>query len=89
MPSAFQEIMVSAMLGTVQQVGKAYLVDTLNKIKQNNTPEVFQNTLKSVNGSFKLLKEITVKTKTKIDDGFINMVLDAVTEVAEENEIPL
>lgn len=89
MASKFQEILVSAILPAVEAVGKAQLLDILKKIKTNNTKEVYEHTLKSVYNAFKLMSELTGKTKTKIDDGVVNMVLDAVGEAAEDADIEL
>lgn len=85
----FQEILVNAVLPMVKSVGKAQLIEILGKIKENNTPEVFENTLKSVYSSFKLLKEVTIKTKTKIDDSIVDLVIEAVEESALEAGIEL
>lgn len=89
MPSKFQEIIVAAILPAVEAVGKAQLLEILKKIKTNNTPEVYSHTLKSVYSAFSLMKDLTTKTKTKLDDGVVNMVLEAVEEAAEDGNIEL
>jgi hypothetical protein len=85
----FQEILVNAVLPMVKAVGKAQLAEILGKIKTNNTEEVYVNTLKSVHSSFALLKEVAVKTKTKIDDGIIDAILESVSEAAAADDIAL
>ena len=43
----------------------------------------------TIQASFSLLKEVAVKTRTKLDDGIVDLVLEAVSESAEENGIVL
>lgn len=85
----FKEILVSAALPMVKAVGKAELSELLETIQKNNTPEMYGNTLTAVYSSFSLLHEVAVKTKTKIDDGLIDFVLETVVEKAQEAGINL
>ena len=84
-----KEILVNTFLPAIKVVGKAELSEILSKIKEHNTEEVYTSTLKSIHSSFTLLKKVAVKTKSKIDDGLIDMVLETIEEAAADDEIPL
>lgn len=87
--SKLQELLVSIVLPAFKEVAKTQFKDVLSKIQEHNTPEVYQNTLKSLNSSFLLLNDVAVKSKTKIDDAVIDVVLDAVQESAAEDSVDL
>lgn len=91
--SKINEIFVSTILPIVlpiiKLIGKAQFVEVLEGIKEHNTREVYENTLKSVHSTFKLLKEVTDKTKTKIDDFPVDMIIEAVEESAARNGVTL
>lgn len=89
MPFNFKEIFVAALLPAFKEVGKLEMAEVLAGIKEHNTPEVYENTLKSINSNFTLLKEITNKTKTKIDDGLVDIILESVKDAAEADGIEL
>lgn len=89
MASKFNEILVTAFLPAIKAVGKAELSSILEKIQEHNSVEVYENTLRSVHSSFSLLKEVAVKSKTKIDDGLIDMILESVEEAAEDDGVEL
>lgn len=84
-----KEILVSTLLPAIKTIGKAQLAEVLAKIKQNNTQEVYENTLKSAYSTFSLLDVEAIKTKTKIDDGIIDIVLETVKDAADEDGIEL
>jgi hypothetical protein len=80
----FKEIVVGAMLPAIKAVGKAEMVAVLSGIKENNTAEIYRTTLQGLHSNFLLLKHAAYKTKTKIDDGIIDLVLEAVMESADD-----
>lgn len=85
----FKEILVATLLPAIKAVGKIQLSEIFAKVKLNNKPDVYANTLKGIHSSFSLLKEVALKSKTKIDDGIIDLVLESVQEAAEEDGITL
>lgn len=89
MPINFNEILVTLILPAIKAVGKVQLKEVLSKIQEYNSPAVYANTLKSINSSFGLLKEVALKSKTKVDDGIIDTILEAVQEAAAEDGIIL
>lgn len=89
MPVDLKEIIVASVMPVVKIIGKSELEKVLQNIQDHNTPEVYANTLKSIHSSFLLLKEVAIRSKTKIDDGVIDLVLEAVEESAEDDNITL
>lgn len=89
MASKIEEIAVSFVLGAVKSVGQAEIGDLLDKFKELNPPEDYENLLKGLHGNFSLLAKLAIKTKTKVDDGLIDFVLQAIEDAAEENNIQL
>jgi hypothetical protein len=87
--SKFNEIIVATLMPAIKAIGKAELKQVLSGIQEHNTPEIYANTLKGLHSTFLLLKEEAVKSKTKIDDGIVDLVLEAVTESASEDGIEL
>jgi hypothetical protein len=87
--SNVKEIIVATIIPMVKEVGKLEMIDVLSQIKAHNTPELYHNTLQGLYSNFSLLKDVTVKTKTKIDDGIIDLILEAVTETAATDGIVL
>ena len=84
-----KEIIVATIIPMVKAVGKLEIIDVLSQIKAHNTPQLYHNTLQGLYSHFSLLKEVTVKTKTTIDDGIIDLILEAVTETAATDGIVL
>ena len=83
------EILVSAILPAVKAVGKLEMEIALSGIKEKNGMEVYVNTLYGIYSGFSLLKEAAFKTKTRIDDGIVDMIIEAVRERAIANKISL
>lgn len=83
------EIMVSAILPAIKAVGKLEMENVLSGIKEQNGMEVYQNTLHGIYSGFSLLKTTALKTRTRIDDGIVDLVLEAVKESAANNKIVL
>lgn len=84
-----KEILVEAMLPAIKAVGKAEMKAVFSGIKDHNTPEIYQTTLQGLYSNFSLLKQAAYKTKTKVDDGVIDLILEAVEETAEAGSIVL
>lgn len=78
--SKIKEIIVEAVLPAIKEIGKIEMKAVLSNIATHQTPEAFKNTLQTLQSSFSLLKEASVKSKTIIDDGIIDIVLEAVQE---------
>ncbi|HEU5167172.1 MAG TPA: hypothetical protein VFU29_16615 [Chitinophagaceae bacterium] len=87
--SKIKEVLVEAMLPAIKAVGKAEMKAVLSGIKDHNTPEIYQTTLQGLYSNFTLLKQAADKTKTKVDDGVIDLILEAVEETAEAGSITL
>jgi len=86
---SLKEVLVSAILPAIKQVGKTELKEVLSGIKAHNTVEIYTNTLKGLHSDFALLREAAIKTKSNIDDGIVDLVLEAVTETANADGIVL
>lgn len=82
-------MLVEAVLPAIKAVGKTEMEMVLTGIKQHHTPEVYQNTLRGLYSNFSILKVASLNTKTRIDDGLIDLVLEAVTESAGADGIVL
>jgi hypothetical protein len=87
--SKVNEIIIKAILPTIKAVGKLEMENVLSGIKEHNTPEVYKNTLQGLHSDFLLLREVAVKTGSKIDDGIIDLILEAVQESADTAGIAL
>ena len=84
-----KEVLVAAMLPAIKLVGKAELEAVLSGIQSHNTDDIYRNTLQGLYSNFLLLKQVAVKSKTKVDDGLIDLVLEAVQESADASGIVL
>lgn len=82
-----KEIIVEAVLPAIKTVGKIQMQNVLSGIKQHNTAEIYRNTLQGLHSNFSLLKEVAFKSKTRIDDAIVDLVLEAVKESADADGI--
>ena len=87
--SGVKELLIEVMLRAIKVAGKAEMQAALLGIKGNNNEEIYQNTLQGLYSSFLLLKQAANKTKSKVDDGIIDLVLEAVKENAKSGRIIL
>jgi len=87
--SKINEIIVATVFPIVKSVGKVELKEVLAGIKEHNTPDVYRHTLQGLHADFSLLREVAIKSKTKIDDGIVDLVLEAVVETAGADGIVL
>ena len=84
-----KEVLVAAMLPAIKAVGKAELEEVFSGIKSHNDFEIYKTTLQGLYSNFSLLKQVANKTKTIVDDGIIDLVLEAVKESADAGGIVL
>ena len=87
--SKIKETIVEAILPVIKVVGKIQMTNVLSGIKDHNTPEIYRTTLIGIHANFSLLKEASSRSKTKIDDGIVDLVLEAVMEKATADGIVL
>lgn len=87
--SKIKETIIEALMPVIKKAGEIELDNVLSSVKEHNSEELYRNTLKSIHSSFLLLKDAAVKTKTKIDDGIIDLVLETVEEKATLEQILL
>ena len=87
--SKVKEMIVEAVLPAIKAVGKVEMKSVLSGVKQHNRTEIYQNTLKGLHANFSLLKDVASKTNTRIDDGIVELILEAVIESAEIDGIVL
>jgi len=72
----FIQILLAAISGGVS----AELVTLLVKFRELNGEKKYQELKTALLNSFLLLKSVTDKTKTKVDDTAVNMVLQAIDQ---------
>jgi len=87
--SKIKELIVASVLPVLKEVGKIEMKQVLEGIRKNNDPSVYKNTLMSLQANFLLLRQAAIQSKTNIDDGIIDLILETVTENAEANELIL
>jgi hypothetical protein len=87
--SKIKEIIVASVLPAIKEVGKVEMKQVLLGIKEHNEPEIYRNTLQGLHSNFSLLKDATSKTKSRFDDGIVDLVLEAVQETADADGIVL
>jgi len=87
--SKINELIVAAVLPAIKEVGKLEMENVLSGIKEHNTPEIYKDTLQGLHSNFSLLKEAATKTNSKLDDGIIDLVLEAVEANATADGIVL
>ena len=85
--SKIKEVIVATILPAIKEVGKVEIKHVLAGIKEHNQMDVYKNTLFGLHANFSLLREVAVKSKTKIDDGIIDLLLEAVQESADADNI--
>lgn len=84
-----KEILANLIFPVIKQIGIIELKGILAKIQAEEPPAKFVDILKSLNSTWRVIQTYAVQTKTKIDDGFVDTILQAVTETANENGIQL
>jgi hypothetical protein len=84
-----KELLAAAVFPTIKAIGIIELKEVLYKIKAQQQPAEFVNMLKSINSPFTILLHYAEQTKTKIDDGIVSTIVEAVRQVANESDIQL
>lgn len=74
----FKQLLLNAVAGAVT----VELSSLLLKFKELNGEEKFNQLKTAIENSFTLLQDVTNKTKTKIDDTAVRMILDAVSQAS-------
>lgn len=87
--SKIKELIVAGVLPVIKEVGKIEMKQVLEGIRKHNDPSIYKNTLVSLHANFLLLRQAAIQSKTNVDDGIIDLILEAVTENAEANELVL
>src|SRR5512138_2433399 len=87
--SNIKEIILASVLPAFKEAGKVEMRQVLAEIKQSHEPDIYNNILLGLYYNFSVLQEVTVNTKTKIDDGIVTLVLEAVKETADAEKISL
>lgn len=89
MASKLGEIIVSAIVPIITSVGKDKLVEVLQKLKNDNEA-AYKTVLTSLYGPIDVyLEAITDKTKTPIDDSFVDALKQAIEQSAAINGVTL
>jgi len=84
-----KEIIVASVLPAIKEVGKLEMKEVLSGIKEHNESEVYRNILRDLHVNFTLMRRVAVTTRTIVDDGIIELVLEAVRETAAADNIKL
>ena len=87
--SKINEILVASLIPAIKAVGKVEMETVLSGIKEHNTNEIYRNTIRGLHADFSLLKEVAIKTKSRVDDGIVDLVLEAVKDTADADGIIL
>lgn len=87
--SRITEILVAAFMPAVKAVGQAEIADLLSQLKTHVPPDEYSAILNSIYSAFSYLRLVALKTSTKIDDGLVDLVLEAVIAQANADSIAL
>ena len=87
--SKIKEVIVASVLPIIREVGKIEMKQVLEGIRKHNESSVYKNTLVSLHANFSLLRQAALQSKTNIDDGIVDLILEAVQENAEANNLVL
>jgi hypothetical protein len=87
--SKIKEAIIEAIMPVIKSAGRIEMENVLSSIKEHNNNETYKNVLQGIYSNFSVLKEAALKTKTKIDEGIIDLVLEAVNEKADTDNIIL
>lgn len=72
----FANLLLSAVAGVITSALKLLL----DKFQENNGPDKAVQLKSTIKNAFLLLKDVTDKTKTKIDDTIVDVILEAVKD---------
>lgn len=65
------------LLNAVKTAASAELANLLETFKQHNSEEDYNKLVASLKNSFELLQKVADKTKTKLDDTVVGIVLNS------------
>jgi hypothetical protein len=84
----FVEFLINSLASSLETVGSMKLVEVLQTLHDGEV-ETWEACLKSGYAFVQPLKKMVSKTKTKIDDGFVDALEDAIAESAQANGLVL
>lgn len=87
-PSKGLQMLVGIMLPAITQLGENALVDVLQDFHDKN-PDLYKRCLRAGHEFIEPLAEFVKDTKTKIDDGFVEALHNAIDLSAENNGVEL
>lgn len=82
-------MLMDVLLPAVKSVGKTEIKMALSGIKERHTEELYRNTLQELYSNFTTLKVASRSTKTSINNGLIDLVMEVLRESAGEEGIHL
>lgn len=68
---------IQLLLNAVSSGATLELKHLLEKFKEINGEEKYQQLVEALRNSFTLLQDVTDKTKTKVDDTVVNIILNS------------
>lgn len=84
-----KELALSGLIPALKTIGEAELVSVFDNIATEEKGDDFANEVKGTYFLLKRLQTEAAKSKTKIDDGFVDTFLAAVTTEAQKSNIVL
>lgn len=85
----WKEVLISGLMPVFKAAAKEQLKEGLKKLKEKHKPEVYAPALQGIYSGFKLLHEVALQTKTKIDDGVVDAISEAISEFCSDEGIVL
>lgn len=86
--SAFSDLIVNALLPTIEAVGESKIVDVLQKL-HDSEPDKYKLVMEAGFAFITPLEKYTAGTTTKIDDGFVAAIKEAIVLSAANNGLQL
>jgi hypothetical protein len=83
------DVIAQIFMSAAKEAGKVKIAELLAKIKEHNTPEVYEQALKAGSSFFNLLGDLAKKSKTKLDDYAIGIFLEPIEDAADDDDIDL
>lgn len=73
-------MLLNLLLNAVKTAASAELATLLETFKAHNSEEDYNKLITSLKNSFELLQKVADKTKTKVDDTVVGIVLNSLPE---------
>ena len=83
------EMIGAAVFSIIKGIGKLEMQNVILCAKEYNDSTTYENILQGLYANFCFLKKAAVKTNSNLDDGIIDLVLEAVKESAERDGVIL